>query len=511
MDKIIKLTSKQGTFNTTDKLLGDFTLPGGSTYNLRDSYLNVVMRVDSTDTKDMTSDESGESKACISVAIKDDELNNSNTKMPNVALIKNAHMSSQNKGKIDDIRRVDSLKTMLYNFEVDKTSQEDNSYYSLCGVKDENNKLLRSPFLLEEKEGTNTSQYKDHSVKIKLSEIFDICNEPLYNGDVMGDTDIHLEFNFDKLEVFQTLGKTDLYWNDVEPNCDNDGKRNEDVDDVALNSTGGNVNVNSLVASRTYDNDDFKMKSPFWVGQRLRVEGQFQDNDGSNPVNFDQSVIVSELSFDETTGKFTISFNSNIVQPNAKKIASITVKGNDIATSSITIPKVEMVLRVDESGETPPQSYTYYSYDTEIDNHNGRQNVKKNYMVDPNCQNVYITFGKDILSSISSGSGGVDTYRIAQNNVDLFGRSVQAKAPLHYDLVSSVYRNNQRVLKNITEHLHDRTNTNNNNFNQMQYIMFPTTENEMGNQSIVNLEMNTFSASHGISEIKIFQEKVKSI
>ena len=45
----------------------------------------------------------------------------------------------------------------------------------------------------------------------------------------------------------------------------------------------------------------------------------------------------------------------------------------------------------------------------------------------------------------------------------------------------------------------------------MHYIMFPTTENETGQQSILNLEMNTFSATHGISEIKIFQEKVKSI
>ena len=145
MDKIIKLTSKQGTFNTTDKLLGDFTLPGGSTYNLKDSYLNVVMRVDSTDTKDMTSDESGESKACISVAIKDDELDNSNTKMPNVALIKNAHMSSQNKGKIDDIRRVDSLKTMLYNFEVDNDSTyfaEDYLVHHLCELCSGYSKIL---------------------------------------------------------------------------------------------------------------------------------------------------------------------------------------------------------------------------------------------------------------------------------------------------------------------------------------------------------------------------------
>ena len=106
-----------------------------------------------------------------------------------------------------------------------------------------------------------------------------------------------------------------------------------------------------------------------------------------------------------------------------------------------------MVLRVDESGQKAPDSYTYYSYDTEIDNHNGRQSVKKNYQIDPNCQNVYITFGKDIVSSISGGSGSITDYRIAQNNVDLFGRSVQAKAPLHYDLVSSVYRNNQRQLE----------------------------------------------------------------
>jgi len=513
MDKIIKLQSKQGTFNTTDKLLADFTIPRGQVYNLRDSYLNVVMRVDTTDGVLAGTDEAGTSVASMNLGITDNEAGDGNRVLPNVALVKNAYMSSQNKGKIDDIRRVDALKTMLYTYEKDLDTKKDASYYSLTGVKDDNNSLMRSPFLVEEKEGTKKSQNKNHNVKIKLGEVFDICNEPLYDGESMGDTDIHLEFNFDKLTTEQNLFNGDSFWTDTEPNTDGTpvGASNGKMDDVAVNNTGGNVNITSLTTTRAYDNRTFKEKSGFWVGQRLVITGN-QKQAGQPDVAITQSGIVSNIVFNETNGKFTLTFGKPIVQQNNKTLEDLVVKGHNIGNNAtITIPKVEMVLKVDESGVKPPSSYTYYSYDTEIDNHNNRANVRKNYMIDSNCVNCYIQFGSDIVSLISGDTGTLTSYRVGQDNVDMFGRQVDNNSPLHRDLISSVYRNNQRVLKNVNSFIKLNNQKNHQNNRKQQHVMFPTLENPSGQQSIINLELNSSANPNGISEMKIFQEKLKSI
>ena len=55
MDKIIKLNSKQGQFEAganATKLLCDFTIPAGEVYNLKESYINVNLKVNSTDTNE---------------------------------------------------------------------------------------------------------------------------------------------------------------------------------------------------------------------------------------------------------------------------------------------------------------------------------------------------------------------------------------------------------------------------------------------------------------------------
>jgi hypothetical protein len=121
MDKIVKLNSKQGSFDSlpnanSTKLFADFTVPGGAVYNMANSYINVNCRVSTTDTNtasNLPQNSGGNSIYQFDVGLTDDTLSVSDRVVPNVALVKNAFLKSQNLGKIDDIRRVDRLKTFL--------------------------------------------------------------------------------------------------------------------------------------------------------------------------------------------------------------------------------------------------------------------------------------------------------------------------------------------------------------------------------------------------------------
>ena len=117
MDRIQKLNSKQGSFDagaSATKLFADFTIPSGSVYNMKDSYINVALAVNNIDSNvspSMPTTSGGQGVHANELTIFDSNLQFG--LVPNVALVKNAFMSGAKVGKIDDVRRVDALKTSL--------------------------------------------------------------------------------------------------------------------------------------------------------------------------------------------------------------------------------------------------------------------------------------------------------------------------------------------------------------------------------------------------------------
>ena len=514
MDRIIKLSSKQGSFNTTDKNLCDFTIPAGSVYNLKDSYINVNMTLKGVDTNTTASagnipNSGGVSNYMVDLSLTDNDLGGAGGtdfyNYPNACLVKNCFMSCSNKGKIDEVRRVDALKNILYMFEKDLNEEEDRSYYSLAGTLGVAEQRS-SPFLDAVKEGSLKSSNKSHNVRIKLNELFDIANEEQYDAGLYGDTDIHLEMNFDKLKALQTLGASDGVWA-RSPADQGAGEQQGDFEDVpyVAPAGGGVMAVNTLTTKCVYSTYDFKRRSPYFVNQKLSLNT-------TNPVlPARRERVITSISHDETTGKITITLDAELVGIGAGSVQGITAIGVDIASSSLEINKMDLVLKVVVNPQNVPNQLNYYSYDLEEDNHNNRVSVRKNYLIDAGSNNIYVGFGTDIFSGINGLNGALKSYRLTLNNENLSDRTITRSSPLNYDDISKTYLNNGRELKHLGQDIFDIDADNSANLQDQFCILAPVKENPNGNMNVLGLEMTTTGGGHGVNGIKIYTEKLKTI
>ena len=509
MNKIIKLNSKQGAFDTTSKKLCDFTIPRDEVYNMKNSFINVRLSVNTVDPQPgAAADKSGgEGVYMFDLGLHDDTLNNSVNLVPNVALVKNCFLSSQTSGKIDDIRRVDCLKTIQYTYEKDLNEKLDESYYSLRG-SEQFGEIRNSPFVRREKEGSDLSESVSHDVKIRLSELFDICNEEAVDCRRLGDLETHLEMRFDKLRPLQSLKSDDDAW-DFEKENQPGGATHKLKDmenhtyQTPAGGTGNPDEVQSLTTSLVYSVKNWKQESPFWVGQKVAINGR------NNAAAFtEQQRIITQIDFSTTTGQITLTFDSKVQDlANTEILDQISVVGVD-ATASVSIETMELVLEVVSNPQNVPSSYVYYSYDTEEDNLNNSLSVKKNYMIDANCMNCYVGFGDGSISTLNTGS--LIDYRITQNNEDLYDREVVFLSPLHYENISRTYMNNGRQLKCLLEQLYEADEPENVNLaTTTECIMFTTLERDDNLNSVLGLEINTKTA--GVNQIRIFQEKKKQV
>ena len=131
MNKIVKLQSEQsGPFNASRNLI-DFDLMGGRQYDLRNSYVNLVGTMTQTDVVPGT----GEGVYNWHALWADKDNSVTNYRFPNVALVKNARMTCDKAGTLEDIRRVDVLRTHLKQYTENEDDMRGQSYKDLSQAK----------------------------------------------------------------------------------------------------------------------------------------------------------------------------------------------------------------------------------------------------------------------------------------------------------------------------------------------------------------------------------------
>ncbi len=505
MDKIQKLNAVQGSFDAgvnATKVFADFQINSGAVLNMKDSYINVALKITHTDTDEggSANNSAGRGVQMLDLGLNDSVLSDADLDYPNVALVKNAFISGANVGKIDEVRRCDALKTALYNFEKDFNDKEDKSYYSLRGTKQEE-EFRNSPFQHLERVGTNVSVNKVHNVKIRMSEIFDICNETQLDTNKTGNLDIHLELNLDKLRVKQELGQGEDYWSETPPRQTDNHNEFED-------QTGSGTQTGStLQLKNLYSPKEFKRFSPFHNGQRLAFSATGGTGGGSATTDFER--IVESITYDNTAGTITLQLDSDIrTLANGDTLLGITCDGCDIATSAIQVEKIEMVLHEVANPSNVPTSYSYFTYPLEEDNVS-TLTQNKNYMIEGDTQNVYVSFG-DIQSTFVSANA-LNKYRFTLNNEDLTNRDLVYGSAESNDLQVKTYKNNQRQLKNLTSTYLDSADPNDgaNQYPLAYTLMTPVIQREDNQQSILGVSMERLTDP--IGQIKIYQERVKTI
>ena len=545
MEKIIKLSSEQGFTETAipkafinSKLL-DFTIPGsnGTTYDLGKSYININMEVVPRNNAAAVADGlfatglsansemyNNDIGLSTDAAAGDQYLSNCSS------VVRNATMMSQNKGQVESIRRVNTLRQILWNMENDKAEQHDGltkfgSFQGRRGIKNQTSSLLQIIGLNTRIDGTvdlaKKAQSLSRDFRIPLSDLFGV-GSAMWNGDVYGDTRIHLEIQPNLLRI-QQLGGSEAtsaigatFWGAMEP-FSGVGAPAQPL--LPATKTLGST-AHPLVSKVVYD--DYGLNFPFYVGQAIEVTFNKTITGGAGPTATTKYGIISELRYgnganDTNPPTATNQGSVCIVTAAALHTAGaatetidtilVSALKSDTATDEIRINRSEIVLS-EMVGSVGPPSIDYTTYATEETQvPAGLTQFNRQIIVEPNAQNL-------IIASCPTGMTAPDrewaNYRLAIDNKDVCGnRDVQYNKPLHKDRIMRFFNNRGQNVSNTSLKLINQ-GLQAANGNQIPFFPILETLPLTQGQKLVNLEL-TSNAAATSKDVIFFKELARTI
>ena len=515
MDKIIKLPSvqgfsfsKDGAATNADKSLLDFVIPSGDVYNLKDSYININVSVDAPD-GDATGG-AGTGQCLIQFGVLHDvnTAASNNRQIPNVSLVKNCSLESQNAGMIESIRRVNTLRCLLESVETDFDERNSKDFINAVSHRDEFG-IAYSPVRDVVKinsvagtvDATQTTRTRDHDIKIHLKDIFNFCKVSQYDTSRYGNTKIHLEMDLKRLTAFQVLGETDKIWNDT----NNDYN---DMDDSAVAGAGG-LNVQTLTTTHASFKEECEI--PFFVGQKLSINAT-GNGGAANLTNYMATITAIEH---DVTDKLTITLNRALTAlANTQHYSAIKVKGVDAGSITINVNHAELVLKSVLNPSNVPPEINYTSYSVEEDNGNNLANFTRQYIVEPQCSSLVVALPNTNDGLVSNKA--FNHYRIRIDNIDQTQRDISRFSPLHNDRILRFCENRNKRCKNLTQKIRNTKRTPNRADNMAQNIGVHLNINETGilepmpltnENKLVGLEIS----SGGLGDIILYKQVLKKL
>ena len=533
MEKILKIQSEQGFSETAipaafinSKLL-DIIIPGNGTYDLSQSYINVNMEV--------VTFANGAGKggnipagflpsdtACYNNEIRfvQDIANGNSYRSKCAVMVRNADMFSANRGMVESIRRVNTLREILSNIDDDKAEQHAGldrmgALEGRRGTGNETSSLVQiigsNCNVAGVADLTMKAQKLSRDYRIPMSDLFGVGNAQ-WNGDVYGDTRIHLELQPNLLHIQELGGDegTDTYlgtpWGGiVDYNAAGSGQ-------LPANQPLGTIaSGRPLVTRIVYNN--FQLKLPFYVGQAVvfnatssvggavtttyviidAIEYNLGTNDAAQPTGTGQVQIWTRTPVYTAAGA-------------PEDITGITIHAHtsNPTTDQIRINRAEIVLS-EMVGTNGPDKINYTTYSTEEVQGNGLQRLNKQIVCEPNAQNL-------IVAHCNSGEIAPDrpwtNYRLAINNVDQTGnRDIPWNKPLHKDRILRFEQNRGTYPSNTSLQLLKTQETQAGAANQIDMYPILETLPITQAQKIVNLELT----SAGAQDVVFYKELIRSI
>ena len=430
-NKIIKLSSNQGgPFNNQN--LVDFDIHAG-VYDLSKSYIQLRARCPSA----------GADASGVYMPInqfKDDAGTTLAMKFKNACLIKNASMTSANKGTVADVRRTDVLNTLFQNYEMNAMERNSNSKQDL--VQSTDFKSTDSIFRETRREGNIASKEVSAPIKIPLSHLFGVGKVDTYSVDKYGKTRIHCELNRSRIVTTQVLG------NNAPVSAASNWARSNTDNTFADQTVANGADGKTLL----YSKDIPLENSPFWVGQVLRVSaaaGVGSPAAVTNKVVRITSILYRRGAIGANQARIELTL-SEAIGPTLTGSQTRTgvVCDGDNATFDFSIDTAELILAQKPEGSPVPELLKYFEFSTEEHNANSVKNLQRQFQIEPESVNVYIANTPD---GFSVKKGKVLKWRLRLDNEDLSNRDILVNSPLSRDRVVMCLKNSNKELKSITE------------------------------------------------------------
>jgi len=564
-ERILKLQSEQnfaeialqGAF--TQKL-ADFRIPAsGMTYDLSRSYISLNMEVQSSDNKGSDGQVPVGAVAGDTALYNNDLSFNSggNNKLlsSNSTIIRNADMFSSSKGMVESIRRVNTLRSLLWNLENDSAEMRNGLDKSgvFQGRRGLNN--TTSTLIQNIGENVNDAGVIDTSMKasalsrdftIPLSDLFGVGSS-LWNTDYFSETRIHLELQPNNLFVEQLggaeptsqfLGQSQTAnFGDMLPYSAAIGGIDGHLNTFRV-SNGLGLAANPLITQLTYT--DPGLDFPFYAGQSVictytntgamastGIGNVIESIQHVTPIN--QTRIQNQFTPAAVipVGSMAITFRLAITTSAAtgvNDLKNITLKASVSQQSStqIVINRAELILaEVDTPG---PMGMDYTTYTTEeTQGHAALTNLNQQIMVEPACTNLIVA--NCPTGQIRSAQPWL-FYRLAIDNVDQTGnRDVIWGESIHKNRMERFFKNRGQSFTNSSLRM-IQCNQLQRDYAAAPALVGAATPNSNGNQTqlypiletmpitqgtkIVNLELEGYP-SFNPQDVIFYKEIQKSI
>ena len=526
MENFIKLQSAQGIFDTTgNKNLCDFHLPSNSgSYSLKDSFFNINVSINNVDTPVADSSDSGAGTGADAppAVYNQGIVLNESTRETNAfqtliqpesaTIVKNARMSC-GKGRVEDIRRVDCLRSNLAVYKQSTENQMRNTF----GMANGNfyDLMPKQPLNALVGEGVQLSEQRNHDIRIPVSSVFEMGKSEVWDTSYYGATKMNLELQLEKLSVVNRTNDTLTALTYLKRTG---AEKYETMATITNGSGAGDFAVGDtdypLVSKGVYESLE---DSPFYVGQRCQLARV-----GTSTGTLTASVVVSIKSItlgDGTTtskgigngtsatlgGHLVIVLSCSHGSITNAQTLDLTLK--PIAPESdtaIVINNIELVAKMSDETETEPTQYT--TYVAQEDSAPVAPSINRTYQIPPNTTNCYVMFNDPIYSHEK-----LDTYRITLDGVDLTNRDVKVGSGLHYDLITQVFINRGQAIGSTLERMYDSAKLSDEAgaSQQIVVLMFPVQLKSSNTQ--LGLELNAIGGQTLSGKIVVYSEVVKEI
>lgn len=525
MENFVKLQSSQGIFDTTgNKNLCDFHLPANSgSYNLSQSFFNVNVSINNVDTAVADGSDSGTGTGAdapsavynqgIVINESDRETNAFETLIQpeSATLVKNARMLCA-RGKVEDIRRVDCLRSNLAVYKQSTENQMRNTF----GMANGNfyDIMPKQPLNALVGEGSQLSEQRSHDIRIPVSSVFEMGKSPVWDTQYYGATKMNLELNLEKMAVINRTNDTLTGERYLKRSAT---EKYETMDTITNGSGAGGIAVGDadypLVSKAVYESIE---DSPFYVGGRytLAKEG------GNGTLTASKVVSIKSITLaDGTTTSKGVGNGASTTLANKLVIVlscshgtladtqTLDLSLKPIAPASgtaIVINNIELVAKMSDETEDQPTQYT--SYVAQEDTAPASALISRTYQLPPNTTNCYVMFNDPIYSHEK-----LDSYRITLDGVDLTNRDIKVKSGLHYDLISQVFTNRGQAIGSTLERMYDSAKLSDEGgaSQSIVVLMFPVKLQSSNTQ--LGLELNAIGGQTLSGKIIVYSEVVKEI
>lgn len=521
MDKVIRISSQQGfsaqwdnTGAPTNLNLVDFEIPQGMIIDMTKSYVAF-----NTEIKPQAAAGGGTANAFTTddpinamLLLNNLKANGEAYEAPNAALIRNARISCD-KGQIESMRRIDTLKASLFNIEHDAEERKDdmNAFVApkqVRGIGNQTSLFLDCVTLNTDGAGNQltgaTSRQLARDVKVPLKSVFGIAEgAEAWDTSKFGTTRIHMETNWKNIKS-QRLGGSEDTSASFAPSVAAFWGSGADIANVPAS---GDPAATLTGFTLKYPFTDPQQELPFFAGQKILCSCTSSHGAGSLA---DGPAVIASLEWDTTASGVvkvtTVGTWFSNTHGSAVNLTDLLFKADNTYVPSITVNRAELVLFTRPEMKTPDE-YQYVTYTTEEDNGNGITSFARGYTMEGEAEQMIVCLApqNQILPTTA-----YESYRYAVDNVDQTGnRSIPVGSPLQYDRLTRAmdnqytdWRNAQLLFAQLTPAItqaamYDAVNS-----------TIPETLPLSGRPKYVDIQVESAA---GVQDIRIYKQLVRTI